>query len=239
MSTTKIEMRGPEMEEAAAPAYVRQYGDSHGASLTRMAQLSNPEFDILLGGFASYSEKEHGFNRPHLIEFVVTATHSLTTYSPGDAQDLVDAIIELAMMHRVEARRGRDVAHDVALDVAPNAGIETSALEARLRRLLQEKTVAGVAGVDDLLAESDRVLIESRIITDVRPVYEDEDGKPVVKDSMVLHTLRIQYWQDGRERSFSVTLRPSDLEDLARAVRRAEDKEAGLAGLRVRSRSGE
>lgn len=83
-----------------------------------------------------------------------------------------------------------------------------------------------------VISAQERLLRESRIFTDVRPVFPSfepdlEDESQVIGSpdgAVVLHTLRLRYYEDGSLSSFFVCLDDSDLEDLEMQIRRARLK---------------
>ena len=76
-----------------------------------------------------------------------------------------------------------------------------------------------------LQTESQRVFEDARIITDVRPVFQ-EDIETGMVGAVISHSLRISYTEAGYERSleFFVGLRTSELKLLQQQVERAIKK---------------
>lgn len=81
---------------------------------------------------------------------------------------------------------------------------------------------ASVKGLN-LLGESDRLYIRSKIVTDVRPVFDEDLGNPIAA-AVVLHTLKLSVRKNGVNENIYVTLDSMDLLDLKGLVERAIKK---------------
>ena len=222
------------MDETIRPLYAAQYCETHHEVLESLGKLAETSYAKVLSALTAYSEKESNFNRPHLIEQIAVVSQDVMGFKPEDAQDLVDALIDLAVLNRIESRNDRDVIKAVVGQITRDSEeLEGAALENRLRELMSDSTISSVAGVDDLYAENERVMIDTRIITDIRPVYESRGSHLEVVDMILMHKLKIRYWEDSEERTFYVTMRESDLSDLAKRIGREEEKADGLRGTRL------
>jgi hypothetical protein len=103
-------------------------------------------------------------------------------------------------------------------------------LSNRLAGLLGARGFAALAKAVDIAQESDRLLHVSRVITDIRPVFGDEGAAPPM-GAIVMHTLRLDYFERSEVKSISFNLNSRDLAQLKRAIERAQEKESTLSGL--------
>jgi hypothetical protein len=78
-----------------------------------------------------------------------------------------------------------------------------------------------------LAAERDRILLNTRIITDVRPIFT-EDISCKIKANMILHNLKIEYAESGQFKEINFALDKDDLKKLKDYIERAEKKEKVL-----------
>lgn len=77
----------------------------------------------------------------------------------------------------------------------------------------------------DLIFDFEKYCLNSRIITDIRPVYNNDHSKII--GGIIMHTLRIEYRaEDGDRRSISIELDSRDIERLADACMEANKKMA-------------
>jgi len=75
----------------------------------------------------------------------------------------------------------------------------------------------------DLIFDFEKFCLNSRIITDIRPVFDDERNRIV--GGIVMHTLRIEYRaDDGRHKTISIELDDRDIERLAHSCMDANKK---------------
>lgn len=82
-----------------------------------------------------------------------------------------------------------------------------------IERLLATKSVVLSAKAEDLASDFERFCVASRIITDIRPVF-DTDGGPIV-GATITHTLKLDYLSADRTRgNISIALDTDDLNHL-------------------------
>lgn len=101
--------------------------------------------------------------------------------------------------------------------------------ENKLERLLGIRTVALTSKVRRLELEYPKTFHEAVILTDMRPVFEKPEERPV--GCAISHTLRITYHEDGEHKEFHVVFDSEDLEKLKKTLQRAEVKASSLKSL--------
>jgi hypothetical protein len=103
-------------------------------------------------------------------------------------------------------------------------------LPKRLASLLSSKDLAALGKAVDLARESNRLLNDARIVSELRPVFgEDMTAEP--PGAVILHTLRLNYMEEGERKTMSLTLNSRDLIQVKRAVERAQIKQNTLSRL--------
>ena len=104
-------------------------------------------------------------------------------------------------------------------------------------KLLKSKGVRRVAKVLSLSYEYSHLFQAARIITDIRPVY-DEDGEGFL-DSVVSHTFSLKYDSAGVDYSLSLALDLNDIEHLKkeceRAIAKARTAKDFMEGVKIRT----
>lgn len=92
--------------------------------------------------------------------------------------------------------------------------------------LLDLDLIVTMARALDLVTEFDKSFHEARIVTDLRPLFEDPSD---IQGAVIVHTLRIEYHQGGGQiKAFYVTLGASELHQLQSLVQRAVQKSDAL-----------
>lgn len=84
----------------------------------------------------------------------------------------------------------------------------------------------------EVMAEHERILCNARILTDIRPVFDEATKVPPA--ALIIHNLRIRYHHEGNfneTREFFVALDGDDLRRLQTIIDRAVDKENALRSL--------
>lgn len=81
------------------------------------------------------------------------------------------------------------------------------------KQLLAIKSLALTAKTTDLLYDFDNLLLSSRIITDIRPTFDD--GRENILGAAVTQTLRLEwYLTDGSRKSISIAMDADDIKNL-------------------------
>lgn len=79
----------------------------------------------------------------------------------------------------------------------------------------------------DLLSETTNMFIESRILTDVRPMFERYSDE-LNGNALIVHQLRIEYILNDESAKFFVSLDLDDLKKLKENIERAMNKQAAI-----------
>lgn len=159
-------------------------------------------------------------------------------FAPDDVKRLIGVV--LTFIATREAIRGttEDVAAGVArnLTLQPLLASRSEAIDSWKRAqerfckiidsVSQEHPFHVLRKVSSVLYAHQNLLTDVRIVTDLRPVF-DESGKKVLH-TVVSHTLIVSYNDGIRGRRIEFGLDASDLSDLLKAVERAHLKAATL-----------
>lgn len=201
--------------------------DSDVASFRRLA---NADVDVL----RSIAEALR-LQAPDLDPDALSAAVAYRTGGdPGVIGPLIHALMHLALVQRW---LGADVS-DI-LDRLDFSGTEAWT-EQDTGRWAERRSVLGclldpagalarAAKAGELLLEQQMRFTECRILTDVRPVFDDDAER--INAFVVFHTLSIAYDENGQNRRIGVALDASDLADLGEQVERAQRKETRVAKL--------
>lgn len=106
---------------------------------------------------------------------------------------------------------------------------ERAAFEKRLEKLLTIKTVAISSKAQRLRLEYPVTFHDAMILTDMRPVFDKPEERPVGCE--ISHTLQITYHEHGDHKEFFVALDDDDLETIKKAIQRAEAKASSVKSL--------
>ena len=108
---------------------------------------------------------------------------------------------------------------------------EVPELERRFQQLLQSRGLQSAAKAISLRTDFPNTFCDSKILTDLRPVFGDDAQRPP-SAAIITHTLKIDYHGTNRKhQEFYVTLDADDLNTLASAIQRARQKASSLRGL--------
>ena len=149
----------------------------------------------------------------------------IDTLAASDVEEMVPALLHIHSIRDVSGLPVSDLAEGIArrMDEAPSEEIRSSpkageAFQARLAELLGIDSLRIIARAAGLLFEHEHSATQTRIVTDIRPIFEQENPQAPPVGAMVVHTLRISYLTDGEEKSFFVSLDATDAREFVRAT---------------------
>lgn len=94
-----------------------------------------------------------------------------------------------------------------------------------LRKLLsQEKNRLLNEKFNNLINEGERVIVEARIVTDVRPMVDSDDDNSII-GLAIIHQLRLSFSENNQPKSLYFLLNGTDLDALEKVIHRAKNKE--------------
>lgn len=104
-------------------------------------------------------------------------------------------------------------------------------LQDLLEKLLKVPSISLAAKATNILFENERSLMSSRILTDVRPVFDIDMND--IGGGLVIHTLKLEYFADNVDalNQFFVSLDSNDIDDLIRNLERAKLKAEKMKNL--------
>lgn len=99
----------------------------------------------------------------------------------------------------------------------------------RLNLLLRSKQLFYASKVNGLLTEYGNVFLQSRVVTDIRPVF-GINPNDVPEAGIIIHNLHIHYQDDseGAHKDLYIALDSTDIKNLKATLIRAEAKENSL-----------
>ncbi len=202
----------------------------------KLIDLTAPEFDALLDAVAHTPPAAS----PDL--FWKHVAEKVSNIPPKTVENIVDELFSLNYAREnwslsVEefAKTLADAAVSQSPKKTPITTDEKNTLLIRVTRLLELKASLTITSKAlDVLTDAERLFFTAKILTDVRPVF-DEDGKNV-EGAVIMHNLRIHYGQDNEHRDFFVALDTSDIKELRSVLDRADKKAESLQALLGRAK---
>jgi hypothetical protein len=145
-------------------------------------------------------------------------TRALFSLAPSlaDSETPIDATVsELVDAMRASGREDLKLTHD-----------EEGEFKSRIIELLSNDSLNLSAKASLVRIEQPKVFCDAKILTDMRPIFRQPNAKPI--GSVINHTLKIEYHEDGDHREFYVALDAQDLSKLKGVLERAETKAGSL-----------
>jgi hypothetical protein len=148
----------------------------------------------------------------------------------GVTKDEFQDVLTLAFSIKNFSERSKRSIPSIIEDINELAklGSDSAAFEKYLTTLLSNRDVRRWQKALSLVSEHERILLETRLFTDARPVYvEEPDEEP---DAFVMfHMLRVTYREDFEQKEIYLALDSDDLFELKANVERAIKKRGSVA----------
>ena len=123
----------------------------------------------------------------------------------------------------------RRVAWDPEGNLVLKAGDEPK-LRERLLRFLNLSALNVTAKALGVLTDHQRAYISARILSDIRPVFSEE-VPPGPAAAVIVHSLKIEFMENGERREFFVALDSKDVRSMLTLLDRAQKKDTALRAL--------
>lgn len=202
--------------------------ESQRRGLARLLSLRNDEFEALRDALR---EAPSNLLPPRLIGRI----KGLPSLNRAEMEDLLAVLFSLAA---TQERNGLDsgtlaeqVVRAAVVEKLPGLKQQDSTGTAeRLASLFEVGRLGVAAKAMDLLSDRNQLYAESRILTDLRPIFTGS-ATTAPRGAAIMHTLRIDtYVPEGRREHF-FSLDMEDIRDLRRHIERAIQKEDELRRL--------
>lgn len=167
-------------------------------------------------------------------EMAEIVARSVPAVSKSQVSKILSTLYGLYYIRELSDVEPDEFLDDVMESVAENPYIEPALrepqlglLKNRLGKLLKIETLLVIAKAARLQRDGERLYCESKILSDVRPVFgEDPTTRP--PGAVITHTLKIAYHEMGKHGNFHVVLDSVDLKALKEVIDRAITKDETL-----------
>lgn len=211
-------MEVPESQYAAITAFIG-YSDDQMSALLAALEKAKPTLKIPDLAFEVAREIEADLSETLDVLKMLGSLYSSFAGQSKPADEFVDEVCKT-----IEAA-GKD-------KLVP-ANREWTSFRNALKEALSFHSSLGVTSKAlSVMRQSKRVYCTSRIVTDIRPIFDlDPSKRPA--GACIVHSLKIAFHEDGKRRTKHVYIAMdiSDLKQLRRNIDRAIQKESTLAEL--------
>lgn len=194
-----------------------------------LASLSDAQFDEVLEVLeVKVSTLADG-------EALRDATSGLKLSSPADVVGIAEAVFPLLFTYVAEGKKPSEVVAAVVAGIREHStkpdsisGREATVLKGRLSAMLSSRTLGLKAKAAALVVNRGALLVSSKVLTDIRPVFSLQSAA-AIDAFTVIHTLVLEVSEDGSEKPIHIALDRSDLDELKKAIERAEIKDKAIS----------
>jgi hypothetical protein len=171
-----------------------------------------------------------------------TLAVALESISADDLGEIIGALMALSSVRIVNqvsiSGFVEEVCRSLETDKAPPQGDVVRAqlvdrLRERLTALLGAQPLMLAAKASTLQREHTNILMDTRVITDIRPVFLE--GPDSAQGAMIVHLLKLSYFHDNEAKEIFVAMDSDDLSELERTITRAKAKTKTLRDIMART----
>jgi hypothetical protein len=194
-------------------------------ALTWLAKLSGDEFNSLL---MSLTPEEPAKSRTELGNRLQEA---IPDTPPGRAAALVRELFSLHNLHLSHDWEIADIVEVVSSDQSIKIDdAQRQELRRRINILMSDPAIAWLAKAYDISGEHPNIFHTARVLTDVRPVFEDEPSSGIV-GAIIVYTLNLEYFTSSNDKEVYVALDEDDIRLLEKAIARAREEGKALSNF--------
>ena len=198
--------------------------ERHVAAFQALLRMQEDDFAHLLSVLDA-AEPTDAPNR------LAESIHRGTALSVSDSRALLDAVMELAVLRqRSLSSSGHMAARVAASSQFADGDDKSEEFIERTEQLLSSDLIRLHSKVSSIGSEYERVFVNSQILTDLRPIFNDEVAEgPEPEAALLSHTLSLHFiGSDGKHDNFYVVLDDGDLRALHQVIDRALKKTTSL-----------
>lgn len=156
------------------------------------------------------------------------------TIPRDDVNDIVEVLVSLYLLRARHESSIPETAEDIC-QAMDRSGIEELKLSGEEREHFKERLIEllDVQSVDigskavEVLFENERSLQSARVVTDIRPIFGSDADDPMA-GAVIVHMLKLTYFEQNELRSFFVALDAQDVDTLREVLDRAHSKAENL-----------
>jgi hypothetical protein len=166
---------------------------------------------------------------------VYKAVARVENLSDEDAVGLATALLSLYAGRAAHSEDSTDSFTDDVIQTIEQSGEsfeegQRETVRRRLTTILDVEPIAVSAKASGLLFEHDRVYSQGKVFSDLRPIF-GSSAEDSPKAAIILHSLAIHYFQDGRHKEFFVVMDTGEVEALIKTLERAKAKAETLKAV--------
>lgn len=204
-------------------------------AIQKLAHLGAEEFDSFLNALArAKPAATPSLFEQHVAEHAPQINSSTIRLIVSELFSMSSAFEELTLSNEEMAQSIAEAAFDEQTEEFPITEADRNILTDRLAKLFLLKPSLGLTSKAlGLLTDAEHLFYAARILTDVRPIF-NEEGE-TVEAAVILHNLVLHYGENDDHKDFCITLDTNDIKTLREVLDRADNKAKALESLMKRS----
>lgn len=188
--------------------------------LQLLLSLSKESLELLIDNLEKVG------NRPYLFNNLPENLHEVLNISEEDLRHIINLIIGLHQSKQGTGYSSEKIADDLIETITEmeNEKLKGKHCKEYLLKVMSINSISAIARALMALSNREKVLFETEIITDVRPIFEQNK----LTDLLIVHNLRIQYGELDKRSEIYLALDRNDLSALRDNIKNAELREEAI-----------
>jgi hypothetical protein len=209
--------------------------EQYRSGIEYILNINDETINVVLSAFRDFPPTVE--NVVYKISEKIVQTQKLDSHT---TLNIVGTLVSLRQLYKQESLSSETVADLISKSIETDLKLVTNPekierFRQRLLNLLDALETIGSSldisdRASDLLIEHERIFSDSRIVTDIRPVFDSETERKV-EGVILVHTLRIQYRDTEGAKEFYVALDSDDLDNLHDQIIVAMDNREALESI--------
>lgn len=155
---------------------------------------------------------------------------NLDIWSSSESKEVIETLMSLFRLKERDRKDAKNIVLDIYETLLENQEdelIPTENFESNLYELLSTENFGLSIKAIELSSEYEKIFNDCRIITDVRFAF-NTDIEDKIETGIIVHNLRIKYYQGENNSEIFLALDNLDLNDLKEQIVRAQRKEKSI-----------
>ena len=139
-------------------------------------------------------------------DYASSVAKKVTNIPPDAIKQIITSLISLYSARHYFELAKEDLASEVAKAPALiGTGTQQKKFEGRLVQFFDVEAISVTSKAFDILSSHENTLTSVRVLTDIRPIFSEDDNEPPTA-AVVVHTIKISYRKNDEYREFFVAM---------------------------------
>ena len=162
------------------------------------------------------------------VQAVVNQSYWMADLEPADRDAIAESVTGVHFLRVAGGETSIDqLCKGIVASIGEEDATKADEVRSKVERILSIPVLQASIKAVTLIEDYERIYISSRIMTDVRPVFDEDLSKPLLA-SLLLHTIKLTSRVGGKNESYYMIADNDDVRALIRRLERSLAKAESL-----------